>query len=177
MDTILSRITALIDDTSPKAVATIRYIQAILDGEVVIPGGIEMLMAELAYDGYVNSEIDDEHFPGADPFVSIDGVIPVDIGKDWTDSEAIAFLAAMTPPMQPVKPDKGIKWTSRNKEAQRKNPLVILGQKCRRSDGGVCVLVLFEYGRERHARLCDVQSRFDRRCLVLAEPKEAALGT
>jgi hypothetical protein len=170
MDTFLSRITSLLADTSPKAVATVKYILAILDGKVTIPGGITLLLVELACDGYVNPEIDDAHFPGADAFVSTTGVRPVDIGMDWTDPEALAKLDSMG--LQPVMPDKGIKWASENKDAQRKNPLVILGQKCRLSGGSVCVLVLRECGGERCARLSAVQSRFYRGCLVLAEPKE-----
>lgn len=173
MDTFLSRIASLLADTSPKAVATVKYILAILDGKVTIPGGITMLMTELACDGYVNPEIDDAHFPGADAFVFTTGVRPVEIDMDvWTDSEAIAYLAAMKPPMQPVNPDKGIKWAAENPDAQRKNPLVILGQKCRYSGGCVCVLVLSEYDGERRAYLDVVRLGFDRDYRVLAEPKE-----
>ncbi len=170
METFLSRITSLLADKSPKAVATVKYILAILDDKVTIPGGITMLMTELACDGYVNPEIDDVRFPGADAFVSTTGVRPVDIGMDWTDPGALAKLDSMG--LQPVMPDKGIKWASENKDAQRKNPLVILGQKCRGSGGSVCVLVLGGSGGERNAYLRDVQSRFFRYCLVLAEPKE-----
>lgn len=178
MDSLISRISALSNDTSPKAVATINYILAILDGKVAIPGGIKMLMAELACNGYVNPEIDDAHFPGADPFVSIEGVVPVEIDLDsWNDAEATAYLASLTPPMQPVNPDKGLKWAAKNPDAQRKNPLVISGQKCRHSGGYDCFLVLGENGRERRAFLNDVQSRFNRSYRVLAEPKEAAPGT
>jgi len=164
MDTLISRITALLDDQSPKAVVTIKYILAILDGKVVIPGGIKLLMAELECDGYVDPKIDDIRFPRADAFVSSESVRPVDIGKDWNEADALAFLAAMEPPMQPVMPDKGIKWASENKEAQRKNPLVILGQKCRYSGGRECFLVLSGDVRKRSA--------FARYYLVLAEPKE-----
>ena len=172
-----SRIAALELDGSPKAIATLRYIQAILDGEVVIPGGIAMLMKELACDGYVNSEIDDAHFPGADPFVSIEGVVEVDVPMDsWNDAEAAAYLDTMVPPMKPIMPDKGIKYAAKNPDAQRKHPLIISGQKCRYSVGDVYVLVLDESGRERRANLSDVQNRFSRHCRVLAELKEAAPG-
>lgn len=168
-----SRISALLADNSPKAVATLRYIEAILDGKVIVPGGITMLMAELACDGYVNPEIDDERFPGADPFVSSEGVVPVEIDMDyWTDPEAVVYLANLNPPMQPVNPDKGIKWASENKNAQRENPLVILGQKCRNSGDDVCVIVLSGDGGERRAYLDGVQGGFDRLCRVLAELKE-----
>jgi hypothetical protein len=177
MDTLLARISALIADTSPKAVATTRYIQAILDGKVTIPGGIKSLMAELACDGYVNPEIDDAHFPGADAFVSIQGVVLVEIYMDvWTDPQAIEFLANLKPPMQPVMPDKGIKWAAANPDAQRKNPLVILGQKCRDSGGNVCVLVLHGSYRERYARLTP-WCGFSRHSRVLAEPKKLVPGT
>lgn len=173
-----SRIAALLPDGSPKAVATLRHIQAILEGEVVIPGGIAMLMAELGCDGYVSPEIDDANFPGADPFVSIEGVVEIDIPMDsWDDTEAAAYLDAMVPPMKPVMPDKGIKYGAKNPDAQREHPLVISGQKCRCSDGNVCVLVLDENGRERRADLDDVQCRFDRSFRVLAELKETAPGT
>ena len=175
MDTFLSRITALLADTSPKAVATIKYILAILDGKVTIPGGIKTLMAELACDGYINPEIDDIRFPGADAFVSSDGVRPVDIGQDWVEADALAFLDSQG--LKPVNPAKGLKWASEHKDAQRENPLVIIGQKCRSSDGHDCFLVLYECDRERLAFLCGVQCRFYRYCHVLAEPKEAALGT
>ena len=175
---LLARFSSLLADTSPKAVATAKYIEAILDGKVVIPGGITMLMAELACDGYVNPEIDDGRFPGADPFVSSEGVVPVEIDMDvWDDPKAIAYLADMKPPMQPVNPDKGIKWAAENPDAQRKSPLVILGQKCCRSDGRVCVLVLREVGGKRYADLDGVQNRFYRCYRVLAELKELAPGT
>ena len=175
---LLARITTLPADTSPKAVATARCIEAILDSKVVIPGGIAMLLAELGCDGRVDPEITDANFSGVDPLVSSKGVVPVEINMNvWTDAEATAYLAGLSPPMQPVNPDKGIKWASENKEAQRKSPLLILGQKCRFSDGRVCALVLSGDDDERCASLRDVRPGFVRRYRVLAELKELAPGT
>lgn len=144
------------------------------DGNETIPDGIAILMRGLACDGFVHPDIDDDHFPGADPFVSTKGVRPVEIDMNvWSDSEAAAFLAAMVPPMQFVGPAKGIKWAADNPGAQRKNPLVISGQKCR-SDEEVCVIMLFEHDGARRAGLSVVRHGFLRSCLVLAEPKQVA---
>lgn len=141
---------------------------------MAIPGGIKLLMAELACDEYANPEINDERFPGADAFVSSEGVRPVDIGRNWVEHEALAFLEAMVPPMKPVNPDKGIKWATENPDPQGQYALVIMGQTCR-IDGNRCFLVLGVGGRS--AYLNSVKFRFDRRCLVLAEPKEKVIGT
>lgn len=136
---------------------------------------LQMLKAWLNCNGPVNRDIDDAHFPGADASVSTKGVRPVEIPMDdWSITEAIAYLAAMDPPMQPVMPDKGIKYAAENPDVQRGNPLAILGQTCRLSARTVCFIVLGGDRRKRYAHLYGVQQRLRRKCLVLAELKPAA---
>lgn len=173
--TLPDRVAALLADGSPRAIATLRSIQYILDGEVVIPGGIAVLIKELDCDGCVDPGINDANLPGADAFVSSDGVRPVDIGQDWIEGEALTFLDSLG--LKPSNPDRSLKWASERKDAQSNGPLAILGQKCRNSGGFVCVLVLDERVGQRSAFLCGVQDRFRRHRLVLAEPKETAPGT
>ena len=174
----IARITALHADTRPEAIATIKYFTAVLDGKVTIPGDIAMLMAKLNCDGSVSPEIDDAHFPGADAFVSTEGVVPVEIPMEtWTVSEASTYLAGLTPPMEPAMPDEGLSWAAKNPHAQWKNPLVISGQKCRFSDRRVCVIVLLLLGSgKRSVRLYDAQGWFGRNGRILAKPKKTASG-
>lgn len=170
---LLSRFVTLCSDQSPRAAATVKYFLAILDGEAVIPGGIKLLMADLDCDGFVHHLIDDAHFPGADPFVSTEGVRPVEIDLDvWADKQATPLLAAMG--LQPVRPDKGIKWAAENPDAQRSNQLVISGQ---RSHVGAQLIVLDESDGLREADLCSVHKMFARGARILAEPKTVAAGT
>lgn len=168
----------LADGSSLKATATLRYIQAILDGEVVVPGGIAMLMKELACDGYVDPAIDDAHFLGADPFVSIEGVVEVSLPmRNWTEAEAANYLRNQSPPMEPVNPDEGIKYAAKHPAAQRAHPLVISGQKCRRGPGSSDhILVLSVSANGRRADLLVVESRFDQHHRILAKPKKVASG-
>ncbi len=169
-NSLIAQIVNLIGDPSPRAIATMRYIKAILDGEVVIPGGMKSLLAELACDGRVNREIDDAHFPGADAFVSCVGVRPVDIGMDWLEADVFKVLDARG--LKPTNPDKGLKWASKNKDVQRRNPLIIMGQKCIDGDGALCCIVLGQSVQRRRADLYMMLGRFERKYLVLAEPKE-----
>lgn len=173
---LLFRIAALLFDKSPRAVAITKHLLEILDGKAVIPGGIAVLIRQLACDGDVSHEICDALFPGADAFVSTEGVVAVDIGRDWTVPEAITHLNTMVPPMEPVMPDEGIKHAAENPGAQRNNPLAIIGQQCRNSVGRACVIVLDTDERGRSAYLFRVQDRLVRRCLVLAKPKAVAPG-
>lgn len=172
-----SRIAALELEGSPKAIAIIKYFTDVLDGKAVIPGGIKMLIDELACDGGMELEIDDAHFPGADAFVSIEGVVPVEIDMElWYETEATAYLAGLNPPMEPAMPHEGIKWAAKNPEAQRANPLVISGQKCLNSDCFVSVIVLRADDRGRRAILRPTRFRFERRDHILAKPKKVVSG-
>jgi len=167
------RIAALLISGGRQGRRTLRYIQAILDGETVIPGGIAQLMAELDCDGDTAPEIDDKHFPGADPFVSTEGIVAVDIALEaWSITMATDFLAAMVPPMEPAMPDEGIKWAAKNPDAQRVNSLVISGRIVNVGDE-LCIIVLIGNAYQREAFLYSKHNKFMRSCRILAKPKKA----
>lgn len=175
--TISSCVAELENDPSPRALAVLDYFRAVLDGVAVIPGGMKILVSRLRCNSFVDPEIDDSHFPGADAYVSAADVRPVEIDPSLrTELQLWQFLEAMDPPMQPARTDESLQWAAENPEAQEENNLVILGQKCRDSRGKLCVIVLGGFPGERWARLVDVQSIYglSRGPMILARPKAAA---
>jgi hypothetical protein len=168
-----NEILSLLDTQDPAVVAALKAACAELAKIKLSP--FRRLLAELACDGYVHPELlsrGDELFPGADPDAPIKGVRPVDIGKAFTRSQADAYLASLTPPMKFCNPDKGVRWAAANPNAQRRNPLLIMGQVGLNSGGDEVVLLLYGNARERRARLNRAASEWGGDCLVLAESKE-----
>ncbi len=173
MDTFLSQINVLLADNSPEAAVKIREIQAILDRKVQVLGGMVRLLAELACNGYVNPNITDANFPGMDPNVSIEGVRPVKIGKNFTRESAIAVLKAMNPPMKPAALDKSIRWCAANPDYQRSHWMVCLAQSWFDSGRDECVVYFYGLSLDRRVRLSHVAGKWDAAHEVFAEQELA----
>lgn len=170
---LIPALSALESNPSPVALAKLARIRVILEEPEQIPGATTQLLAEMACDGYVNSELKtrgDELFPGLDPNADCSKVRPVDLERDYNFSEIDGILNGMG--LKAVRPDKAMRWAAKNRDAHHVGWYLASGQTGRYSDGDDVALVLNGDAGGRRANLRGVQDKWRRYCHVLAEPKE-----